>query len=104
MKKLRAWVQPGFVAVLVLWVVVFGVACASLEAPSGPDAVPVQVGSSTTNDPPLVGWLQLARDVNSVATPPPYREAIGLVIGGAISIVSGLVGWFARQRRPPSAS
>lgn len=100
MKKLRSWVQPGFLAVLALWVVVFGVACASLETPSAPDSLPVQIGSATTNDAPLVGWLQAVRDVNQVVTPPPYREAVSLVIGGVLSIVSGLVGWYARKRGP----
>lgn len=98
MQTLRSWVQPGFLAVLALWVVVFVCACASLETPSSPDSVPVKIGASTTNDAPLVGWLQVVRDVNQVVTPPPYREAVSLVIGGVLSIVSGLVGWYARKR------
>ena len=104
MKTLRGLVQPGVLAVLLLWVVVFAAACSVLETPSSPASLPVQIGSASTNDAPLVGWLQAVRDVNQVATPPPYREAVSLVMGGVLSIVSGLVGWYARQRRPPSAS
>lgn len=99
MKTLRGLMQPGLLAVLALWVAVFGVACASLETPSSPDSVPVKIGAASTNDAPFVGWLQVARDVNEIATPPPYREAVSLVIGGVLSIVSGLVGWYARKRR-----
>ena len=98
MKTLRGLVQPGFMAVLLLWVCVFVVACKSLEAPSSPVSVPVQMGAATTNDAPLVGWLQAVRDVNQVVTPPQCREAVSLVIGGVLSIVSGLVGWYARKR------
>lgn len=90
----------GALCVLALAVALVVGGCSALEAGTAPKALPVQIGAASTNDVPLVAWLQLAQMANRTLTPQPYQEGVNVVLGGVITVIAGLAGWWARHKRP----